>query len=126
MKRLFNILLILFAFIGIVFGLAFAFLQARLLVSLDWIIYDNAFNGFIRYFFRLLIALFAITVCVLDIINIKRKQKTLAVKLYVANIMLFVMSIVIAVFATNYVGLACLSISGVLLIIKSLITFIKC
>ena len=37
-------------------------------------IYDNAFNGFIRYFFRLLIALFAIAVCVLDIINIKRKH----------------------------------------------------
>lgn len=118
---LLNILLILFSSIIIILGLAFIFLEARLLISLDWSIYDFAFNGFIRYLFRLLIALLAVICCVFEIINIKKKNESLAKTLYLSNISLFLMCIIISIFATNYVGILCIALSTILLIIKTLL-----
>jgi uncharacterized membrane protein YidH (DUF202 family) len=120
MKRLLNILLILFSSIIVLFGLAFAFIEARLLFSLDWSVYDFAFNGFIRYLLRLLIALLTVTIGIFEIINIKKQNEELSKKLYLSNVSLFLISIGIVIFATNYVGIICIALSSILLIIKSI------
>ena len=90
----------------ILISLVFVFIEGRLLVSLDWTIYDNAFNGFIRYFFRLLIAVICIFTAILEFINMKKSSKTIEFYLNNISIGLLCSSIIVLITETNYAGLA--------------------
>ena len=114
MKKVMNILTIFISSIIILLSLVFIFIEGRLLFSLDWIIYDNAFNGFIRYLFRLIISIYAGFVGLMEIINIKKQKDIL---LYF-NISLVLISIILLFTTTNYVGTICIIVSVLLLIIK--------
>ena len=124
MKKILNILLCFVCVIIIILSLAFTFIEARLLLSLDWSIYDNPANGFIRYLFRLVLALFALAIGLFEIINVFKKEK-IELLLLLSDFSLLIMSIIIAIFSTNYVGLVCLGLSILLLIIKLPIFYIK-
>ena len=127
MKKVIDILLkvlqCLICSIIIILSLAFMFIEARLLISLDWSIYDFAFNGFIRYFFRFLLALFALSVCVLEFINLKKK--TLSKYLFIADLSLVIMSVIALIYTANYVGIICIVLSTLLVLSKLRITFKK-
>lgn len=122
---LLNILLCLTCFIIIILSLAFVFIEGRLLISLDWSIYDFAFNGFIRYFFRLLIALFALTVSIFEIINLFKKNQVLTFYLKVCDIALVLIAILVLIFTTNYIGLVCIILSSLLFISKLRVVITK-
>ena len=127
MKRVIDILLkVLQCFICsiiIILSLAFMFIEARLLISLDWSIYDFAFNGFIRYLFRFVLALFALSVCVFEFINLKKKA--LSKYLFIANLSLVIMSVIALIYTANYVGIICIVLSTLLVLSKLRITFKK-
>lgn len=125
MKKLLNVLLIIFCIISSILSLVFIVIEARLLFSLDWSIYDNAFNGMIRYLFRLLLSLFVLLVSISNIISIKIKKTSLEVLLMFSNLALFISSIIISLFASNYVGLVCILLSFIILSIKTTKIFIK-
>ena len=127
MKKVIDILLkvlqCLICSIIIILSLAFMFIEARLLISLDWSIYDFAFNGFIRYFFRFLLALFALSVCVFEFINLKKK--TLSKYLFIADLSLVLMSVIALIYTANYVGIICIVLSTLLVLSKLRITVQK-
>ena len=127
MKKVIDILLkvlqCLICSIIIILSLAFMFIEARLLISLDWSIYDFAFNGFIRYFFRFVLALFALSVCVFEFINLKKK--TLSTYLFVADLSLVIMSVIALIYTANYVGIICIVLSTLLVLSKLRITVKK-
>ena len=120
MKKVIDILLkvlqCLICSIIIILSLAFMFIEARLLISLDWSIYDFAFNGFIRYLFRFVLALFALSVCVFEFINLKRK--TLSKYLFIADLSLVLMSVIALIYTANYVGIICIVLSSLLILSK--------
>ena len=63
MKYVVKGLFFLISFVIALVSLVMIFFEARLLISGDWLIYDNQFNAFTRYLFKLIIAcsfLFAI------------------------------------------------------------------
>ena len=127
MKKVIDILLkvlqCLICSIIIILSLAFMFIEARLLISLDWSIYDFAFNGFIRYFFRFVLALFALSVCVFEFINLKKK--TLSKYLFIADLSLVLMSVIALIYTANYVGIICIVLSTLLILGKLRITVKK-
>jgi len=125
MKKLLNVLLIIFSVIATILSLVFIILEARLLFSLDWTIYDNAFNGMIRYLFRLLLSIFVLLVCLANIINLKIKKTSLEILLMFSTVSIFISSIIISIFASNYVGLVCVLLSFIILSIKTTKLFIK-
>lgn len=125
MKKLLNVLLIIFSVIASILSLVFIVLEARLLFSLDWTIYDNAFNGMIRYLFRLLLSIFVLLVCSANIINLKFKKTSLEILLMFSIVSIFISSIIISIFASNYVGLVCVLLSFIILSIKTTKLFIK-
>ena len=120
MKKVIDILLkvlqCLICSIIIILSLAFMFIEARLLISLDWSIYDFAFNGFIRYLFRFVLALFALSVCVFEFINLKKK--TLSKYLFIADLSLVLMSVIALIYTANYVGIICIVLSSLLILSK--------
>lgn len=125
MKKLLNVLLIIFSVIASILSLVFIVLEARLLFSLDWTIYDNAFNGMIRYLLRLLLSIFVLLVCLANIINLKFKKTSLEILLMFSIVSIFISSIIISIFASNYVGLVCVLLSFIILSIKTTKLFIK-
>ena len=110
MKKLLNLLLILFSSIIIILGLAFIFLEARLLISLDWSIYDFAFNGFIRYLFRFIISLFALSNFIIEIIVVFKKIDILKSLLRASNISLSIFLFMFAILNANFEGILLLFI----------------
>lgn len=118
MRKLLNVILCFIGSIIIVLGLAFIFIEGRLIFSLDWIIYDNNINGLIRYLFRLILAIIAIVIIIFEFINMKKK------KIYIRDYLLFaegglvVASVVILNNTTNYVNYICLGLACALFIIK--------
>ena len=117
MNKLFKILLVIISSIIMILSLAFIVIEGRLLFSGDWLIYDNPFNGFIRYLCRLLIAIFAFTKSLLEVIYINKKH-SIKEYLYYGDISLVLMSLSILVFSTNYVGIICTLLANILLLVK--------
>ena len=117
MNKLFKVLLVIISSIIMILSLAFIVIEGRLLFSGDWLIYDSPFFGFIRYLGRLLLSVFAFTKCLLEVIYINKEHK-LKEYLGYADIGLLVMSVVILIFSTNYVGLVCIVLSLINFIIK--------
>ena len=117
MNKLFKVLLVIVSSIIMILSLAFIVIEGRLLFSGDWLIYDSPFNGFIRYLCRLLIAIFAFTKSLLEVIYIN-KEHSIKEYLYYGDISLVLMSLSILVFSTNYVGIICTLLANLNLLIK--------
>ena len=119
MNKLFKVLLVIISSIIMILSLAFIVIEGRLLFSGDWLVYDSPLFGCIRYLGRLLLSVFVFIKCLLEIIYINKEHK---VKEYLgyADIGLVIMSVVILIFSTNYVGLICIILSMINLIFKLL------
>ena len=124
MKIVRNILVGFFLVIIFVLSLAFIVIEGRLLFSLDWTIYDNVIFGFLRYFFRLLIAIVTSIYTILEFINMKKKSEKLNFILFIYNICLVIISIVLLFKATNMVGEIAILLSLIILLIKGLFIFL--
>lgn len=122
MKKLFKILICIISSIMMILSFAFIIIEGRLFFSCDWSVYDSPFFGMIRYLSRLLLAIFAFTKSLLEIIYINKKH-SIKEYLFYGDIALVVMSIVILIFSTNYVGVICLIVSIIGLLTK--IIYIK-
>lgn len=115
---LLKILLTLFCSICLIFSFIMIFIEGRLIISLDWIAYDNAVNGLIRYLFRFLISLFSFITVLLEIINLFKKQNNLFYYLLFSEISLVIISIIILILTTNYIGIVCIILSSLILLLK--------
>ena len=105
MKRLvFNILTGFLSAIILLLSIVFLVIEGRLLFSGDRLVYDNVALGFIKYFFRFLIALFAGTYAVFEFINMKKKSNIINWFLFIGNVSLVIISAVLSFTATNMVG----------------------
>ena len=121
MKKVFNVFLAIFCIISAILAFAFVIIEGRLLIFGDWLVYDNAFNGFVRYALRLILSLFALLVTVVEVINLKKKNLSLKNYLFFAQLSLLALSVVCCIFATNFVGIACLVLSLILSILKTVL-----
>ena len=125
MSKVLSISRIFISTLIIILSLAFIFIEARLILAGDFLIYDNAFNGFIRYFFRLILSVLSLLVALYEIINIKKKDEKIKEYLMYGSVSLVIMSIVFIFFTTNYVGVILLGLSSLLLLNKFLLIKVK-
>ena len=121
MSKVLSVSRIIISTLIIILSLAFIFIEARLIIAGDYSIYDNAFNGFIRYFFRLILSILSFVVALFELINIKKKDEKIKEYLKYGSVSLVVMSLTIIFFSTNYVGIVLLSLSSLLLLNKVLL-----
>lgn len=112
---------LLYAIVAIL-ALAFIFIEGRLLFSLDWSIYDSAWNGLIHYAMRLILALFALFVCVAEFVNMKRKSGAWSLYLLFANVALVAVAVIVFALATNYANVV-IPILGALILARSCVLF---
>ncbi|MBE6143461.1 MAG: hypothetical protein E7177_05725 [Erysipelotrichaceae bacterium] len=117
MKKLFKILICIISSIMMILSFAFIIIEGRLFFSCDWSVYDSPFFSMIRYLSRLLLAIFAFTKSLLEVIYVNKKH-SIKEYLFYGDIALVVMSIVILIFSTNYVGVIFLIVSIIGLLTK--------
>jgi hypothetical protein len=125
MSKVLSVSRIFISTLIIILSLSFIFIEARLILAGDFLIYNNAFNGFIRYFFRLILSILSLLVALYEIINIKKKDEKIKEYLIYGSISLVLMSIVISFFSSNYVGLVLIVLSSLFLLNKLLLIKIK-
>lgn len=124
-KIVFNILNGLMSAVIAVLAVLFIYVEGRLLFSGEWLIYDNVVLGFFKYFFRLLIALFALSHSVFTFINIKKKDINISHYLFVGNIALVITGVFLIFTASNMVGEIALLLSLSALVVKLTEIFLK-
>ena len=113
-----NILKSIVSVVLIIISLAFIFIEGRLLLSLDWIVYNSLFISFIMYFCRFLAALIIGVIGVLEIINLFKKNNKLSLIILFSNIGLVIMSIIVFIETTNYVDAAAIILGVIILLIE--------
>ncbi len=107
MKKTGQIICYIFASLIIVFSLVFVFLEARNLFSGDYLMYENKVDGFIRYLFRLIYALFTLSFGIFTFFALKKKaNSTLRIYYFLGSLTLLITSLIIASFSSNYVNIA--------------------
>ena len=97
-----KVVLFILSILAIILGLAFTFIEGRLLFSLDWIIYDNPFLGCITYLIRLLFALLAIAIGIIQIINHFKKDNSIRLLLVGLSGGYLFFSLILSIMYTNY------------------------
>ena len=117
MKTITNIFLCLFVSISLILSLTFIVIEGRLLFSGDWLIYNNPLNGFIRYLFRFLLALFVLIKGIIEFKNLN-EYTNIQEYLFFSDLGLFLAAVVIYITSTNYVGVVILSIATLITVIK--------
>lgn len=117
MSKFCRVLVYIFSSIIIILSLAFIFIEGRLVFSGEYLVYDSPFNGFVRYFFRLILALLVLGKSIMEFTKIG-KNGMLKEYLFYGDISLLLMSIIILIFSTNYVGLICILLSVLIFIPK--------
>ena len=129
MNKLFNIIFKALFFITIIIisilSIAFLFIEGRFVFSLEWTIYDFSFLTFIKYLFRFILPLIILFYVVMEFINFKKKNDILMNHLFILNISFIILSILLCIFAANYIGIISLVLSTITLISKVLISYTK-
>lgn len=105
MKYVVKGLFFLISFVIALVSLVMIFFEARLLISGDWLIYDNQFNAFIRYLFKLIIACSFLFVVLCEYIKPLREKSIIKKYLFDFEITLFVMSILFIFLSANIEGI---------------------
>ena len=107
MKKTGKIIAYISAAFIILFSVVFIVIEGRSLFSGDWLLFENATDGFFRYFFRLLIALYALFVSISTYIVLGRKSDNTVLVFYFTFgvLALLVSSIIMSIFASNYIDI---------------------
>ena len=117
MKKVAALISYISAGLLIFLSLIFIVIEGRTLFSLDWSVFENSVNGFFRYLFRLLIALFTFVLGIFTYFAISKKaNKIMHIYFYIGSITIFVVSLVIAIEMVNYIGYIFVVISIIYLI----------
>ncbi len=106
MKKAGKILSYIFAAFVILFSLVFIVIEGYNLFSGDWMLYENAINGFVRYLCRFILALFGITIGIFTYFALSKKSnKTMFTYFYFGTFALLISSIIVSLTATNYLDI---------------------
>lgn len=107
MKKTGKIIAYISAAFIILFSAVFIVIEGRTLFSGDWLLFENATVGFFRYFFRLLIAFYALFVSISTYIVLGRKSDNTVLVFYFTFgvLALLVSSIIMSIFASNYIDI---------------------
>ena len=105
MKKIINIIFYLICFIIAFLSFAMMFIELRLLISGDFIIYDNVFNGFIRYFFRFLLSCLFVFMVLCESIRKIKNNNFIKNNLLVFEMSMLIASVIIFLTTTNYINI---------------------
>ena len=107
MIKLINIAIGFFTVLISIFSLLFIIIEGRLVFSGDWKVYDNVFNGLIRYLLRLLLSILVFGISIVELVNLKLQKENLFYYLLYFDLGLIIMSLLTLIFAANYIGIIC-------------------
>lgn len=107
MKKTGKVIAYIAAALIILFSLVFIVIEGRTLFSGDWLLYENKVDAFFRYFFRLLLSLYALFIGVSTYIVLGKKNENQILNFYYSFgvLALLVSSIIMSVFASNYIDI---------------------
>lgn len=120
MRKTISILLYIISVIIGILSVAMMFIEGRLLLSGDFIIYDSVLNGLIRYLLRFIIASSYLFMVLCELIKGIRKKEFISKNLLFFELLLFMVSIIIFIFATNYIGVISFILMLLFIILKVL------
>lgn len=118
MKKISKVFLKVVSSIILLVSLVMIIVYLRLLFSGDFIIYDSPINGFIRYFFRLILALLFCTMAIIEIFTKLQKYNFINENINFLELSLFIVSIFILIYGTNYIGILSFGLMFLFYILK--------
>lgn len=121
MKKITNALFYLVTSIILLLSFVMIIVETRLLISTDFMLSENVFIGFIKYLLRLIISISFFLVMIIELIKSHKRFEFIKQYLYFIEWMLFVSSVVVLVYGTNYIGILTFTLSSIFILLKTII-----
>lgn len=121
MKKITNALFYLVTSIILLLSFVMIIVETRLLISTDFMLSENVFIGFIKYLLRLIISISFFLVMIIELIKSLKRFEFIKQYLYFIEWMLFVSSVVVLVYGTNYIGILTFTLSSIFILLKTII-----
>lgn len=96
---------LLISLLIMVLSLAFILIEARLILSCDWFLYENLILGLIQYICRVLVALYALYLSIIPFLDIYHRISYTLNKHMINSISLLVISFILNFYVVNHIGL---------------------
>ena len=101
-----------------IISLLFIFIEGRMLLFGDWLVYDNQILGFFSVLSKFLLAVILLTTSILGIVNIFKKNESINTVLFFVNIPLIAGSILLCIYGANYAGELFLAITLLVFLLR--------
>ena len=104
--------------LGGIVSLLFIFIEGRMLLFGDWLVYDNQILGFFSVLSKLLLSIILLATSILGIVNIFKKNESINTVLFFVNIPLIAGSILLCIYGANYAGELFLAITLLVFLLR--------
>lgn len=121
MKKITNALFYLITSIILLLSFVMLIVETRLLISTDFMLSENVFIGFIKHLLRLIISISFFLVMIIELIKSLKRFEFIKQYLFFIEWMLFVSSVVVLVYGTNYIGILTFTLSSIFILLKTII-----
>lgn len=118
MRKIINVFKSLLGGIIMLISFLFLIIEGRLLCSGDWITYEFMYIGCLQYCFRFILAIFSFVIGLLPLICLRKKNKTIIQLTFYGSISLCIVSLILMIYAVNYMGEVFAAISCMYLILN--------
>ncbi len=120
MKKLINTIFYVVTSMILVIAFVMSIIEIRLLISGDFLLCENVIVGFVKYLLRLIISLCFVFVMISELFKSIQQIHFINNNLYFIEWLLFVSSIVVLLYGTNYIGLVTFIFSSLFILFKTL------
>lgn len=120
MKKLINTIFYVVTSMILVIAFVMSIIEIRLLISGDFFLCENVIVGFVKYLLRLIISLCFVFVMISELFKSIQRIHFINNNLYFIEWLLFVSSIVVLLYGTNYIGLVTFIFSSLFILFKTL------
>ena len=120
MKKTFSIIVKICSFLILILSLVMMFIEGRIIVSLEWTVYDSFFNGLFRYLLRFLLAGIFLFVSMCELFNLYKNSNEFKLYISIAELVLVITTIFMNIYFTNYIDIISFRLMLILITFKAL------
>lgn len=120
MKKTFSIIVKICSFLILILSLVMMFIEGRIIVSLEWTVYDSFFNGLFRYLLRFLLAGIFVFVSICELFNLYKNSNEFKLYVSIAELVLVITTIFMNIYFTNYIDIISFRLMLILITFKAL------
>ena len=120
MRKTSSVLVKICSFLILILSLVMLFIEGRIIVSLEWIVYDSFFNGLFRYILRFLLAAMFLFISLCELFYLYKNNNQFKLYVMITELILVITTILMNIYCTNYIDIISFRVMVIFITFKAL------